>query len=254
MFTAPILLSAVLAGQPAAPPKPMWRPTRFVRTLAHLVLDPYADLEFTKMFFAILDGSQMGPGEGWFKPSQTRYDWAWLAARCGVPKSGRITPKQFDGPPELFRRLDRDRDGTISASDLDWADSAPYWRQMSAVGPLFRTPEGARAGMLSKAEWDALFAKLSEGKGYVTPDDMRAALFPPPPPTPPRTGPPTGMPTPEILLKGLFAGEIGSAAEGPRIGQLAPDFRLATPNGKTFVRLSDYKNNKPVVLIFGSFT
>lgn len=37
-------------------------------------------------------------------------------------------------------------------------------------------------------------------------------------------------------------------------GQIAPDFRLNTSDGKKSFRLSSYKNKKPVVLIFGSYT
>ena len=39
--------------------------------------------ESVRMLVAIARGSQMGPGEGWFGPSQTRYDWEWLAGVNG---------------------------------------------------------------------------------------------------------------------------------------------------------------------------
>ena len=62
------------------------------------------------------------------------------------------------------------------------------------------------------------------------------------------------MPSPQILLKGLFEGEIGSFREGPSVGRLAPDFRLKLHDGDKEVSLSDYRGKKPVVLVFGSFT
>lgn len=39
-----------------------------------------------------------------------------------------------------------------------------------------------------------------------------------------------------------------------RAGDPAPDFSLKSPGGETAVRLSDYRGDKPVVLIFGSYT
>lgn len=39
-----------------------------------------------------------------------------------------------------------------------------------------------------------------------------------------------------------------------RAGDVAPDFLLKSPEGERTVRLSDYRGDKPVVLIFGSYT
>ena len=40
----------------------------------------------------------------------------------------------------------------------------------------------------------------------------------------------------------------------PRIGDLAPDFELRDIQGENLIRLSSFQGNKPVALIFGSFT
>lgn len=40
----------------------------------------------------------------------------------------------------------------------------------------------------------------------------------------------------------------------PQVGELAPDFELTDVHGKETVRLSDFRGNRPVVLLFGSFT
>jgi hypothetical protein len=62
------------------------------------------------MLVAVLRGSQMGPGEGWFGPAQSRYSWKWLADRCGVdPAKGGIPRDRFRGPEAWFARLDRQR-------------------------------------------------------------------------------------------------------------------------------------------------
>ena len=56
------------------------------------------------------------------------------------------------------------------------------------------------------------------------------------------------------LVKGLFSGEIGSAHEGPGLGEEAPAFTLDTHDKSRRISLADYRGKKPVVLIFGSFT
>ncbi len=43
---------------------------------------------------------------------------------------------------ELFDRLDRDRDGRLTATDFDWSEAAPINRQMRIVHPLL--PPGRR--------------------------------------------------------------------------------------------------------------
>ena len=43
-------------------------------------------------------------------------------------------------------------------------------------------------------------------------------------------------------------------AGGPKPGAQAPDFTLKTLDGKSEVTLSDFKDKRPVVLIFASYT
>ena len=40
----------------------------------------------------------------------------------------------------------------------------------------------------------------------------------------------------------------------PKVGDLAPDFELRDVNGTNPVRLASFRGQKPVALIFGSFT
>ena len=40
----------------------------------------------------------------------------------------------------------------------------------------------------------------------------------------------------------------------PKGGDVAPDFELRDVNGENPVRLSDFRGQKPVALIFGSYT
>ena len=41
---------------------------------------------------------------------------------------------------------------------------------------------------------------------------------------------------------------------GPRVGTLAPDFSLSPPEGGEVVRLSSFRGQRPVALVFGSAT
>jgi hypothetical protein len=61
-------------------------------------------------------------------------------------------------------------------------------------------------------------------------------------------------PSPSVLIRGLFAGEIGSMNEGPKVGQPAPNFTLRTIDGKETVQLANVVGKKPVVLVFGNYT
>jgi hypothetical protein len=43
-------------------------------------------------------------------------------------------------------------------------------------------------------------------------------------------------------------------SKAPRAGDLAPDFTLTDVSGERTVTLSDFRGEKPVALVFGSFT
>ena len=43
-------------------------------------------------------------------------------------------------------------------------------------------------------------------------------------------------------------------ALAPKVGDIAPDFEVHDVNGENPVRLSDFQGQKPVALIFGSYT
>jgi len=206
--------------------------------------------EAVRMLAAIARGSQMGPGEGWFGPAQSRFDWAWLAARCGVNAEGGIAAAQFSGRPEWFARLDRNKDGSITADDLDWSDRNPFVQQAAQVNRIFRRLNADGDNRLSLAEVSAFFARAAGGKDYLTADDLQDSLLA-------GVGGSQGGgdgPAPETLVRGLFAGEIGSLQEGPKVGAVAPDFSLKTHDGRATMRLGDLGGGKPLVLVFGNFT
>jgi AhpC/TSA family/EF hand len=241
-------------GRPAAKPYNLFPPYILEPGYYAGLLDKGADrlkkVEAIEMLSAIVAGGDMGPNSAWFHPAQSRYSWKWLAERYDKNGDGKITPEEFSGPEKLFARLDRDGDGTITADDFDWTERSPYVRQLMSAGQMLRTLGGDNGGKITREDWEKTFERISQGKGFITPEDLRGRMFPPPARGP--AGPPGG-PTPMILLQGLLDGDIGSPFEGPNVGSRAPDFRLKTYDGKGQIALSDLRG-KPVVLVFGSFT
>jgi EF hand domain-containing protein len=213
-------------------------------------------VEAVEMASAILGGGDMGPNSAWFHPSQARYGWKWLAERYDKNHDGQITEDEFpdeEKSPELrklFERLDRDHDGKITADDFDWSERSPYVRELRTAGGWLRALGGDNGGKIKREDWEKAFDRLSQGKGFITPEDLRDRLAPPP--RRPQ-GKSSGEPSPAVLLKGLLDGDIGSPFEGPSLGVQAPGFRLKTFDGKGEIALSDLLG-KPVVLVFGSFT
>lgn len=207
--------------------------------------------ESVRMLIAILRGSRMGPGEGWFGPASSRYSWAWLAEHCGVdPAKGAIPRDAFRGSPAWLQRLDRNRDGAITPDDLDWSERSPMVQMSAMTNRLFRRLNAKGDGHLTREELIQFFEKAAGTKDYVSADDFREALL-------------SGMassflpgdaPAASVLVRGLFAGEIGSMNEGPRLGQPAPNFTLKTADGGRTVELAKLTGSKPVVLILGNFT
>ena len=62
------------------------------------------------------------------------------------------------------------------------------------------------------------------------------------------------MPSTMHYIKKEKAWQKKHDANAPKVGDLAPDFELADVNGENLVRLSDFRDRKPVALVFGSFT
>jgi hypothetical protein len=207
--------------------------------------------EAAEMLTAIAKGSKMGAGEGWFHPAQSRYSWKWLAERHAIKLSESISRDHFLGPDTLFNRLDRNKDGVLRADDFDWSDRSPYAMQSNTVNFWFRQVNKAKDGRLTREEWMRFFEQASEGKDYLTTDDMREMLMA----SNNATKPPVGeAPTADTLIRGLFRGEIGSMNEGPKLNDPAPDFTLKTHDGKETIHLSSAFGNKPIVLVFGNVT
>ena len=259
VWCAPLLLAAIACSattavaddQAKVPPavdgsaSASQKPGRLYENLVSVI----RDREAVQMVTAVLSGSQMGPGEGWFHSSQSRYGWPWLAERHQIEVAGEISADAFQGDRESFDRLDRNGDGVIRAEDFDWSSNSPYVRQVGQAGQWFRRMDATGNGQITREEWNQYFERIAGLKEFVTPEDLRAALFPPPP-----RGAAGEGPSQSVLLKGLCAGELGSFWEGPALNSPAPDFELKTQDSANSIRLSSFREQRPVVLIFGSFT
>ncbi len=262
LFPAALLVLAAAAPPgPAAEPRGPFSPhlvePEFYTGLLHQGVARVQRVEFVEMVSTILTkGADMGPGDGWFHPSQKRYDWKWLAARYDANRDGKITADEFPDEEKspaaykLLQRLDREGKGSITPADFDWSERSLYFRQLMMANQALRTLGGDNGGKITREDWDKMFERLSKGKGFIIPEDLRARMFPPPEK---QIGPPPADPTPAVLLKGLLEGDLGSPFVGPQLGQLAPVFRLKTYDGKREIALADLRG-KPVVLVFGSFT
>jgi hypothetical protein len=258
MMLAALAVACLVRPTRADPPPNqdrLWTDAVWLHRLFGRAGDAFPRPESVRMLSAILGGSRMGPGDGWFGPSRSRYDWDWLRRRFPPNQDGAVTRKEFRGPRDLFDRLDRDRDGAITAEDFDWSPKSPFLRQVSTYEGWFREMDGDSNGRVSRKEWQALFDRMAKGKDHITPEDLRAALQPPAARKAPDKKEAQQMRAMRsMLLRNLLRGDLGSPCEGPRPGTVAPDFTLPTHDGKATVALSEFRGRKPVVLIFGSFT
>jgi len=206
--------------------------------------------EAAKMLIAIARGAQMGPTDGWFGPAQTRFSWSRLAEQHEIPIEGSIVQDAFRGRAKFFLRIDRNRDGKLTADDFDWSERSPYMQQAALLHRVFRRMDPGADGRVTRDDMQSFFNRLAAGKESITTDDLRTALL----------GGSSGFvagdaPNPQVLLRGLFAGEIGSLHAGPSLGESAPDFRLTTHDGTHVIHLKEeLAKGKPVVLVFGNFT
>jgi hypothetical protein len=211
--------------------------------------------EAVRMLLAILRGPRIGGTDGWFGPAQMRFTWQWLAKVHGVdPETGAIPRKLFRGSDALFARLDRDKDGRITADDLDWSDKSVYMQQTAFARNWFRKMDGDGSGQLTKEALMAFFDKAANGKSSLTFEEFRDALMENRGGTAQAGGSVRPASMRPVLIRGLFNGEIGSMNEGPHVGQPAPNFKLRTIDGKETVELAKVVGKKPVVLVFGNYT
>ncbi len=218
--------------------------------VARAIEDSWPDRpEWLDMFADILQGSQLGPNDGWFRRavSQTRFDWKAVNKTYDRDHDGRIARQEFPGSDADFSRLDRDHDHVLTEADFDFSAHA----LTPSVGAMvFSRIDRDGNGKVTPDELDTFFKATDSGqRGFLSLSDLQDAFRMPS--RPPSGG---GGPSKETLIRGLFRQEIGSLQPGPVVGDSAPDFTLKTNDGKQEIALSKRVGPKPVVLVFGNFT
>jgi Iodothyronine deiodinase/EF hand len=265
MTRALVLVFTLLAALPPSttladdgPPPAPKAPPNAVRVLE--VFWP-SHPESVAMLADILQGSRLGPTDGWFRKAvaKTRFDARGMIARFDKDGDGRVDADEFVGSARDFARLDRNHDGAITPADFDFSANA---LAPSPGMTLFMRADRDGDGKVTKAELDAFFNRAdSDARGFLSLDDAKAIFAPPSPPAPANAKIMKNRPAPAAppltkwtLLKGLYRQEIGSLQPGPDLNAVAPDFTLKTVDGQQEITLSKLVGPKPVVLIFGNFT
>ncbi|HAN99651.1 MAG TPA: hypothetical protein DCQ98_20475 [Planctomycetaceae bacterium] len=219
------------------------------------------DSEAGLMRDAILSGSRLGPGEGWFGVAVTRsrYDWPAVVAAWDADANGRLQRNELALDDTDFARIDRNRDGEITEDDLNPEPREPG----DGLREMVRRLDADGDGRLTAGEFDTLRDRLigaamenapkrsvlAGNAGWMTVDELRGTLLPP---ATGRSGP-NDMPTASTLIVALDRQEIGAHDPGPSLGDLAPDFDEPTLGGGRFV-LSDGLAERPTVVVLGNFT
>ena len=208
------------------------------------------DSEPIAMLDAILSGSRLGPGEGWFEMAvaQNRFGWDYAAERYDVDGDESVKRREFPGSDEEFARLDSNEDRVLTAADFDWSASS-LTRTPGFM--LFYMADHDSNGKVTPDEFSTLFAMLDQGNhGFLALDDVRNEF----------QAPDRGAndnrpdrPSRSTLVLGLRRQEIGSLEPGPALDEPTPDFSLRSLDGQS-VTLSDEIGEQPIVLILGNFT
>ena len=248
------------ASTRAQGPKPPGEAAKQKQAVVRALDDSFPDRpEWVDMLADILQGSQLGPADGWFRRAvaQTRFGWKATRDRLDKDGDGKIGRKEFAGSDADFARLDRDGDNALTEPDFDFS---PHALTPSPGMMLFYRLDRDGNGKVSPEELDGFFQAADGGRqGFLSLDDLQAAFRMPTRPTPPPDARKEAKeadegPSTETLVRGLFRQEIGSLQAGPALGDSAPDFTLKTVDGREEITLSKLVGPKPVVLVFGNFT
>lgn len=211
--------------------------------------------EARAMLDSILEGSQLGPGEGWFAKavSQTLFGWDHVSKAYDADNDKTVTLDEFSGTRDDFAGIDRNGDHVLSDADFDWSHHS--LERTPGVMLFFQADRDAN-GKLTQQEVVSLFKSLdTDAQGFVSLDELRNQFQPPDAQAQQKQrANRSDRPSRSTLILGLQRQEIGSLNPGPDVGEIAPDFTLTRIDHGDEVTLSQEVGDKPVVLIFGNFT
>lgn len=187
------------------------------------------------------------PLQDWIRIGKSRYNWKWLEARFDTNHDQQITPMEFPGRPEIFQRIDRDWNGVLNEIDFDWEKNGILGKQKETTFALFKLIDLDSDGRISAEEWQQHFENCRGQQQYLNEEQLEQLIYQP------RV---VKTAKEESLRKGRTEYSPSRLAElpVPQPGDLAPDFELQPPDGNSTIRLSQFRGNKPVVLIFGCYT
>jgi hypothetical protein len=211
--------------------------------------------EWVDMLIPLLKRDPINLGIGWFQPGVPKYDWKWLSTKLDANKDGLISadeiPKDAPYAELIYSRLDRDGDGELRSVDFDFfgrQQQTPPQMMSRFLSAVLDADSNGRITSDELQNW--LKGADKDQAGFLTVEDLNedfnrafADL---------NSGG-DDMPPPSKMLQMFFRGELGVWEEGPKSGEVAPDFTLPTHDGKQTITLSKSRG-KPVILIFGSFT
>jgi hypothetical protein len=154
--------AAVLAGPGATraddPPRPAAAPAEMaLDTAARALAEAWPDRpEWLDMYTDILQGSQLGPNDGWFRRAvaQTRFGWDATRKRFDRDGDGKVARAEFPGDDADFARLDRDHDKVLTRADFDFSANA---LTPSPGAMIFQRADRDGNGKVTREEIDALF-------------------------------------------------------------------------------------------------
>ncbi len=183
------------------------------------------------------------------RTGESRFDWKWLATKYDEDGDKTVTRKEFPGTAANFARLDRTWDGVLTAEDFDWSNEGLLCRQKETTFALFKSTDSDSDGRISAEEWRTLFAKVAKEKGSLNEEQLEEMIYLP-------RVVKTRKETSNFASIAEFLDDANSNfnADLPKVGEVAPDFELRSPDGLKTVRLSSFRGKKPVVLIFGCFS
>ena len=133
--------------------------------------------EWVDMLADILQGSQLGPGDGWFRTAvaQTRFDWKGTRAAVG--------PRTTTGGSPAKSSRDRtwtSPGSTATATACSTETISTFRPTRSTPSPgaiLFSRADRDGNGKLTREELDAFFKSCdSDGQGFLTLADLQEAV------------------------------------------------------------------------------